>query len=39
MRFSTFIFPLTILAGVVLASPLEERGTNVTEVACLRAQV
>ena len=33
MRFSTFIFPLTILAGVVLASPLEERGTSVTEVA------
>ena len=33
MRFSTFIFPLTILAGLVLASPLEERGTKVTEVA------
>jgi len=33
MRFSTFIFPLTILAGLVLASPLEERGTRVTEVA------
>jgi hypothetical protein len=33
MRFSTFIFPLTILAGFVLASPLEERGTKITEVA------
>jgi len=33
MRFSTFIFPLTILAaGLVLASPLEERGTKVSEV-------
>jgi len=33
MHFSTFIFPLTILAGLVLASPLEERGTKVSEVA------
>ena len=33
MRFSTFIFPLTILAGLVLAAPLEERGTKLTEVA------
>ena len=33
MRFSTFIFPLTVLAGLVLASPLEERGTRLTEVA------
>jgi len=32
MRFSTFIFPLTILAALVLASPLEERGTKVSEV-------
>jgi len=34
MRFSTIIFPLAILAGIVLASPLGERatGTNVTSV-------
>lgn len=29
MRFSTFIFPFAILAGLVLASPLEERDTSV----------
>jgi len=34
MRFSTIVFPLTILASLVLASPLGERATstNVTSV-------
>jgi len=33
MRFSTLIFPLVMLASLVLASPLEGRGTKVSEVA------
>ena len=33
MLFSKLILPFTILAGLVLASPLEERGTKVSEVA------
>jgi len=32
MRFSTIIFPLTILAGLVLATPLNERATSVASV-------
>ena len=33
MRFSTILFPLAVLASLVLASPLEERATKVTAVA------
>ena len=32
MRFSSILIPLATLAGLVLATPLEERGTRVTAV-------
>jgi hypothetical protein len=33
MRFSTILFPLAVLASLVLASPVEERATKLTAVA------
>jgi len=33
MRFSTILFPLAVLASLVLASPIEERATKLTAVA------
>jgi hypothetical protein len=32
MHFSSIIFPVAILAGLVLASPIEERGTGLSTV-------
>ena len=33
MRFSAILFPLTILTGLILASPVEERSTGLSAVA------